>query len=197
MPNPPPQGSRCQRAPGRTWSALRLTSAWVVGAAGVGLEEPGDLVGVVERAGVLCQTHNGDDATGGGELGEAVQRLVEVGEVVDRRDGRDHVEGGRGQRDRHDISLDPGDVSVAAPRGVQRCGVEIEAGHVRHPVAQLRCEEAITGAHVESCLRSVGHDVEDPTVVVDVVVPADRSFLAHRSRVAGRGGSPQSATMHR
>jgi len=29
-------------------------------------------------------------------LGEAVQHPVEVGEVVDRRDGRDHVEGGRG-----------------------------------------------------------------------------------------------------
>ena len=117
--------------------------------------------------------------------------------MVDRRDGCDHVESGRGKRDRHDVPVDPGDVSVEAPRSVQRSGVEIEACHVRHPVAQLRCEEPITGAHVKRRLRSVGHDVEDPTMILVVVIPPDRAFLAHRSRVAGRGGSPQSETMHR
>lgn len=54
---------------------------------------------------------------------------------------------------------------------------------MRHLVARLRREQSVTSP-----------DVEDSMVVVGVVVPPDRLLLAHRSRVARRGGGTQASS---
>lgn len=72
------------------------------------------------------------------------------------------------------VAEDPFDSGVLAPCSAKDCRVLVNPDDVGDSALQVRSEEAVTGADVESRAGTTWDCIQNQPVVVDVVVPSHR-----------------------